>query len=82
MMPHNMHAGEAPRPEPTMLETQLDSIALTLAKMKSKLRNQPLLDHLSRAERAELQMALSRVKCSVNEVGDLIAKGDEPPPTH
>lgn len=66
------------RPEPTMLETQLDSIALSLAKMKSRLNQVDLVDHLTDAERAELQTALHRVENRVSEVGGLIRRAATP----
>ena len=62
------------RSEPTMLETQLDSIALSLAKMKSRLNQVDLLDHLTDAERAELETALHRVEDRVSEVGGMIRR--------
>lgn len=66
---HGLH------PEPTLLETQLDSIALALTKMKSRLHRVPVLEHLSDAERAELHVALTRVKHQVAEVDELITRG-------
>ena|SRR5688572_18675213 len=63
--------------EPTMLETQLDSIALTLTKMKAKLSTTPSWDQLSTRERAELAVALSRVENRVHEVGRLIRRDTE-----
>ena len=36
--------------EPTILETELDSICLTLSKMKKRLHRVPMLDHMSEAE--------------------------------
>ena len=61
-----------------MLETQLDSIALSLAKMKSRLNQVDLLDHLSEAERIELETALHRVEDRVSEVGGMIRKAAAP----
>lgn len=69
--------------EPTMLETQLDSIALTLTKMKAKLSTAPSWDQLSTRERAELAVALSRVENRVHEVGRLIRRdADMAVPVH
>lgn len=69
-------------PEPTLLETQLDSIALTLTKMKAKLSTAPSWEQLSVRERAELQVALSRVENRVHEVGRLIRRDSEAPLLH
>ena len=62
------------RPEPTLLETELDSIALTLTQMKLRLSRRPTLEHLTDLERAELDSALARVETRVHEVGDLIRR--------
>jgi hypothetical protein len=60
------------RCEPTILETQLDSICLTLAKMKSRIHRVPMLDHMSEAERAELTAALHRAQGKLAELDNAI----------
>ena len=47
---------------PTLLETQLDSIALQLWRMKSRVENADLLDHLTESEREKLNAALDRAE--------------------
>jgi hypothetical protein len=59
-------------PEPTLLEAELDSISWTLTQMKTKLNREPLLEHLSETERAELAAALHRAQMKMSELGELI----------
>jgi hypothetical protein len=47
---------------PTLLETQIDSIALQLWRMKSRVESDDLLDHLTESERDKLSAALSRAE--------------------
>jgi len=69
----SMHAASSTvRCEPTLLETQLDSICLTLAKMKNRLHRVPMLDHMSEAERAELTAALHRAQGKLAELDNAI----------
>ena len=69
----SMHASSSTvRCEPTILETQLDSICLTLAKMKSRIHRVPMLDHMSETERAELTAALHRAQGKLAELDDAI----------
>ena len=58
--------------EPTILETELDSICLALAKMKNRIHRVPVLDHMSEAERAELTAALHRAQGKLNELDNAI----------
>ena len=60
------------RAEPTILETQLDSICLTLTHMKNRLHRVPMLDHMSEAERAELTAALHRAAGKLAELDNAI----------
>ena len=60
------------RCEPTILETQLDSICLTLAKMRNRIHQVPILDHMSEAERAELTAALQRAQGKLAELDNAI----------
>jgi len=60
------------RTEPTLLETQLDSICLTLTHMKNRLHRVPMLDHMSESERAELTAALHRAQGKLAELDDAI----------
>ena len=61
-----------PSPGPTLLESQLDSICLMLSQMKSRVHRIPMQEHLSDAERAQLEAALMRVEAKMTELGDLI----------
>ena len=54
--------------QPTMLETQLDSICLLLGKMKSRVRSVDVLEHLTDAERRELDAALDRTRSKISEL--------------
>jgi hypothetical protein len=69
----SIHASSSTaRCEPTILETQLDSICLTLTKMKNRLHQVPMLDHMSEAERAELTAALHRAQGKLAELDNAI----------
>lgn len=69
----SMHTSSSTiRSEPTILETQLDSICLTLAKMKNRIHRVPMLDHMSDAERAELTAALHRAQGKLAELDSAI----------
>ena len=70
----SMHASSETtvRAEPTILETQLDSICLTLTHMKNRLHRVPMLDHMSEAERAELAAALHRAQGKLAELDSAI----------
>src|SRR5205814_1169421 len=61
--------GTSERPQPTILETELDSICLTLTQMAHRLNRAPLLDHMTGAERAELAAAVERVEKRVLKLG-------------
>jgi hypothetical protein len=77
-----MHASsESVRSEPTILETQLDSISLTLTHMKNRLHRVPMLDHMSEAERAELTAALQRAQGKLAELDETIRQ-QAPATTH
>jgi hypothetical protein len=68
-----MHASsESVRSEPTILETQLDSICLTLTHMRNRLHRVPMLDHMSESERAELAAALQRAQGKLAELDETI----------
>ena len=58
--------------QPTMLETQLDSICLQLGKMRSRVRNLPMLDHMTESERQQLDAALERAKTRITELSECI----------
>ncbi len=60
------------RPAPTLLETELDSISLSLAKMNARLREGEVRDQLSDSEMAELGAALERARHRMAELGELI----------
>jgi hypothetical protein len=69
----SMHASsESVRSEPTILETQLDSICLTLTHMRNRLHRVPMLDHMSESERAELAAALQRAQGKLAELDETI----------
>ena len=67
--------GTAHRTQPTILETELDSICLTLTQMTQRLNRAPLLDHLTDAERAELAAAVERVEKKVLKLGGVVRGG-------
>lgn len=71
MSEHAQPAIEA-RPEPTMLETELDSMCLSLTKMKSRLRRMPLLEHMTEAERVQLSASLARAEARLFELSAII----------
>ena len=62
--------------QPTILETQLDSICLTLGQMKTKLERAQLLEHITDKERAELEAALSRAEGKLTELSSAIRGSD------
>jgi hypothetical protein len=62
--------------QPTILETQLDSICLVLGKMKVKLERAQLLEHITEKERAELEAALSRAEGKLTELSAAIHGSD------
>ncbi|HEV8606535.1 MAG TPA: hypothetical protein VGQ99_14270 [Tepidisphaeraceae bacterium] len=69
----SIHASSSPvRSEPTILETQLDSICLTLTHMRNRLHRVPMLDHMTEAERAELTAALHRAQGKLAELDNTI----------
>jgi hypothetical protein len=69
----SMHASSSTAAcEPTILETELDSICLTLTKMKNRIHRVPMLDHMSDAERAELTAALHRAQGKLAELDNAI----------
>ena len=53
---------------PTLLETQLDSIALQLWRMKSRVDSADLLDHLTDSERVKLAAALERAEQNLHRL--------------
>ena len=61
--------------QPTIMETELDSISLLLGQMRSKVQRHGLLDHLTHTERSELQAALTRVEGKMTELGEIIRGG-------
>ena len=71
-----MNARAIVEPGPTMLEADLDSICLTLSKMTTKLNREPLLDHISDFERAELRAAIERTHERLAELTHIV--GSEP----
>lgn len=62
--------------QPTILETQLDSICLVLGQMKSRLERAQLLEHITEKERAELEAALSRAEGKLTELSSAIRGSD------
>jgi hypothetical protein len=58
--------------QPTMLETQLDSICLLLGKMRHRVRDVGMLDHLTDTERRELDAALERARAQMNQLEQTI----------
>jgi hypothetical protein len=69
----SMHAPSTNvRSEPTILETELDSICLTLSHMKKRLHRVPMLEHISESERAELTAALQRAQGKLAELDSAI----------
>jgi len=66
------HAREAelnrPGYQATLLETQLDSIALTLGKMRAKVKKDQVLTHMTSTERAELEAALARAESRLSQL--------------
>ena len=68
-MPHVREA-EPRRPghQATLLETQLDSIALTLGKMRAKVKRDQVLEHMTSTERAELEAAVARAEDRLTEL--------------
>jgi hypothetical protein len=71
-MPQHAPLSMERRHEPTMLETQLDSICLKLTNMKMRLYHMPLLEHMSDAERDQLAAALARAEARLFEVSAII----------
>jgi hypothetical protein len=61
--------------QPTIMETELDSITLLLGQMRAKVQRNSLLDHLTSVERSELQAALARVEGKMTELGEVIRSG-------
>ena len=73
---HTEHrAAAASNHQPTIMETELDSISLLLGQMRSKVQRHGLLDHLTNLERSELQAALARVEGKMTELGEIIRGG-------
>ncbi|MCY2952242.1 MAG: hypothetical protein NTU53_09735 [Planctomycetota bacterium] len=70
------HSGEVAQDRPehqaTLLETQLDSIALMLGQMKAKVQKDQVLDHMTSTERAELQVALARAGGRLSELLEVV----------
>ena len=67
-----MNARAIVEPGPTMLEADLDSICLTLAQMTTKLNREPLLDHISDFERADLRAAIERTQERLSELNLIV----------
>ena len=61
--------------QPTIMETELDSITILLGQMRAKVQRHGLLDHLTSTERQELQAALARVEDRMSELGEVIRAG-------
>jgi hypothetical protein len=57
---------------PTLLETQLDSISLQLWRMKSRVENADLLDHLTESERDKLSAALERAEQNLQRLNQTL----------
>ena len=57
---------------PTLIETQLDSIALQLCRIKYKVESDGLLDHLTEAEREKLNDALHRAEQNLHRLGESV----------
>ena len=58
--------------QPTILETELDSICLVLGQMKAQLQRLQILEHLTDAEKSELQAALDRAEGRIVELKQVI----------
>jgi hypothetical protein len=58
--------------QPTLLETQLDSISLMLGQMKAKVQRDQILDHMTSTERAELQASLARAEGRFSELIEIV----------
>jgi hypothetical protein len=61
--------------QPTIMETELDSITILLGQMRAKVQRNGLLEHLTSTERNELQAALARVEGRMTELGEVIRGG-------
>ena len=79
-MPQYAHPAMEARPEPTMLETELDSMCLSLTKMKTRLRRMPLLEHMTEAERVQLSASLARAEARLFELSAIIRSGSSQMP--
>lgn len=58
--------------QPTILETQLDSISLMLGQMRAKVDRVQMLEHITDQERLELEAALSRAENKLTELSSVI----------
>ena len=58
--------------QPTIMETELDSITYLLGQMRAKVQRNGVLEHLTTTERCELQAALARVEGKMTELGEVI----------
>jgi len=53
---------QPPEHQPTLLETQLDSIYLRLGNMKAQIQKAQILQHMTPSERAAVVAALARTE--------------------
>jgi hypothetical protein len=60
------------RHQPTILETELDSICRALGQMKTRLQRLQMLEHLTDAEKSELEAALDRAGGRIVELKQVI----------
>lgn len=60
----------------TLMEAELDSICLSLGKMKTQLQGSQTLEHLTKTERNELEAALARAESRLTELSTVIRSGD------
>ena len=58
--------------QPTIMETELDSITYLLAQMRAKVQRNGVLEHLTMTERSELQAALARVEGKMTDLSEVI----------
>jgi hypothetical protein len=58
--------------QPTILETELDSICLVLGQMKTRLQRLQMLEHLTDSEKTELEAALDRAEGRIVDLKQVI----------
>lgn len=62
--------------QPTIIETELDSISLQLNRMKAQVQRVHILQHITDSERARLDEALSRAMAKMTELSESIRGSD------